>query len=118
MAPTTSAAPKVVINYIHGGPIDEEYNFKWKRQRLLQAASVREQVSSIRPRLSSKSLRPINGILTFSSVDSNRVLRQFHNSTQIQTIALVSVHNLPSSRIYFHARIQGKNITNLVDFIY
>ncbi|RVW60128.1 hypothetical protein CK203_092290 [Vitis vinifera] len=101
MAPTTSAAPRVVINYIHGGPIDEEYNSKWKRQRLLQVASVREHVSSIRPGLSSKSLRPINGILTFPPVDSNRVLRQFHNSTQIQTKALVSVHNLPSSSNIF-----------------
>ena len=35
MAPTTSATPRVVINYIHGGPVDEEYNFKRKRQRII-----------------------------------------------------------------------------------
>lgn len=36
----TSAPLRVVINYIHGGPLDEEYNFKQKRQRLLKATSV------------------------------------------------------------------------------
>ena len=29
----TSATPRAIINYINGGPIDEEYNSKWKRQR-------------------------------------------------------------------------------------
>ncbi|RVW73762.1 Transposon Ty3-I Gag-Pol polyprotein [Vitis vinifera] len=45
----TPIAPKAVINYIHGGPLDEEYNSKRKRQKLLRAASVRERVNSIRP---------------------------------------------------------------------
>ena len=40
--PTTSAAPKVIINYINGGSIDEKYNSKQKRQRLLRVVSVRE----------------------------------------------------------------------------
>ena len=46
-APTTSTTPRDVINYIHGGPVDEKYNSKHKRQRLLRVASVRKQVSSI-----------------------------------------------------------------------
>ena len=29
----TSATLRAIINYINGGPIDEEYNSKWKRQR-------------------------------------------------------------------------------------
>ncbi|RVX02293.1 hypothetical protein CK203_028439 [Vitis vinifera] len=33
--PITSATPRVVINCIHGGPVDEEYNFKQKRQRII-----------------------------------------------------------------------------------
>ncbi|KAL6348443.1 hypothetical protein AAG906_005753 [Vitis piasezkii] len=45
--PTTSTTPRVVINYIHGGLVDENYNSKQKRQRLMQAAFVREQVNSI-----------------------------------------------------------------------
>ena len=34
-APSAPIAPRVVINYIHGGPLDEEYDSKRKRQRLL-----------------------------------------------------------------------------------
>ncbi|RVW69852.1 hypothetical protein CK203_060713 [Vitis vinifera] len=46
-APITPTAPKVFINYIHEGPVDEKYNSKRKRQRMLQATFVREQVSFI-----------------------------------------------------------------------
>ena len=50
-APTTSVVPRAVISYIHGGLIDEKYNSKRKRQRLLRAAFVREQVNFVQPRL-------------------------------------------------------------------
>ena len=33
--PVASTAPRVVINYIHNGPINEEYNSKQKRWMLL-----------------------------------------------------------------------------------
>ena len=62
-------APKAVINYIHGGPLDEEYNSKRKRHRLLRAASVREHVNSIRPGLTGGSARPIDGTIIFPPVD-------------------------------------------------
>ena len=38
---TSSTTPRAIINYIHGGPIDERYSFKQKRQRLLCTASIR-----------------------------------------------------------------------------
>ncbi|RVX01437.1 hypothetical protein CK203_017586 [Vitis vinifera] len=50
-APRALAAPKAVINYINGGPSDEEYDSKRKRQKLLRAASVCERINSIRPGL-------------------------------------------------------------------
>ncbi|WJZ84532.1 hypothetical protein VitviT2T_004132 [Vitis vinifera] len=37
--PRAPTAPKAVINYINGGPSDEEYDSKRKRQRLLRVAS-------------------------------------------------------------------------------
>ena len=42
-----STAPKVVINYIHGGPADDRYNFKWKMKRFLCAASIKEWISFV-----------------------------------------------------------------------
>lgn len=38
--PMASTAPKAVISYIHKGPIDEKYNSKSKRQRLLKATPL------------------------------------------------------------------------------
>ena len=58
-------APRAVINYIHGEPLDEEYDSKRKRQRLLRAASVRERVNSIWPVLTGGSVHPIDGTIIF-----------------------------------------------------
>ncbi|KAL6330563.1 hypothetical protein AAG906_040494 [Vitis piasezkii] len=44
---TASTTPRAMINYIHGEPVNEEYNSKQKRQRLLRATSIREQINSI-----------------------------------------------------------------------
>ncbi|RVW14335.1 hypothetical protein CK203_099075 [Vitis vinifera] len=56
--PRVLVAPKAIINYIHGGPLDEEYNSKRKRQRLLRAVSVRERVNSIWPEITGGGPRP------------------------------------------------------------
>ena len=85
--PTTSIAHRAVINYIHGGPLDEEYSSKQKRQRLLRAASVREQVSSIQPGLTSGSTHPIKRVTTFPLVDPNRIL-QPHQDVLILTLGI------------------------------
>ena len=85
--PVASTAPRVVINYIHDGPINEEYNSKQKRWMLLQATFVREQVSSIKPELISRSMRSIDGEITFPLVDSNRIL-QSHRGDLILSLGI------------------------------
>nr|CAN81064.1 hypothetical protein VITISV_000727 [Vitis vinifera] len=62
-APRAPAAPKAVINYINGGPSDEE------------AASVRERINSIRPGLTGGGPRPIDGTIIFPPVDPTRTLQ-------------------------------------------
>ena len=86
-APRASIAPRAVINYIYGGPLDEKYDFKRKRQRLLQAASVHERVNSIRPRLTDGSARPIDGTIIFPSVDPIRIL-QPHQDALILSLGI------------------------------
>ncbi|RVX20873.1 Transposon Ty3-I Gag-Pol polyprotein [Vitis vinifera] len=68
-------APKAVINYINGGPSDEEYDSKRKRQKLLRAASVRERINSIRPGLTRGGPRPTDGTIIFPPVDPTRTLQ-------------------------------------------
>ncbi|XP_010658093.1 uncharacterized protein LOC104881058 [Vitis vinifera] len=78
--PRIPAAPKAVINYIHGGPLDEEYDYKRKRQRLLRAALVHERVNSIRPGIAGGGSRPIDGTIIFPPVDSTRILQPHRNA--------------------------------------
>ena len=73
--PRTPIAPKAIINYIHGGPLDEEYNSKRKRHRLLRDASVRERVNTIRPGVTDGSAQPINGTIVFPPVDPTQILQ-------------------------------------------
>ncbi|KAL6349878.1 hypothetical protein AAG906_001765 [Vitis piasezkii] len=74
---TTSTALRAVIKYIHGWPVDEKYNSKRKRQMLLRAASIREQVS----------MRPIDRVITIHLVDPNQVL-QSHEDALILTLGI------------------------------
>ncbi|RVW35178.1 hypothetical protein CK203_100014 [Vitis vinifera] len=74
-APRAPAAPKAVINYINGGPSDEEYDSRRKRQKLLRAASIRERINSIRPGLTGGGPRPIDGTIIFPPVDPTRTLQ-------------------------------------------
>lgn len=67
--------------------MDKKYNSKWKRQRLLRAASVREHISSIRHSLPNRSIHPIDRIITFSPVDPNRVLEP-HEDALILTLGI------------------------------
>ena len=74
-APRAPAAPKAVINYINGGPSDEEYDSKRKRQKLLRAASVRERVNSIRPGITGRDPYPIDRTIIFPPADPTRILQ-------------------------------------------
>ncbi|RVW48332.1 hypothetical protein CK203_069636 [Vitis vinifera] len=74
-APRAPVAPKAVINYINGGPSDEEYDSRRKRQKLLRAASIRERINSIRPGLTGEGPRPIDGTIIFPPVDPTRTLQ-------------------------------------------
>ena len=89
-APRSSSAPvipRAIINYIHGGPLDKEYNSKRKRQRLLRAATVQEHISSIRSSLADGSAHPIDGAILFPLVDPAQVL-QPHLDTLIMTLGI------------------------------
>ena len=67
--------------------MDDEYSSKRKRQRLLRAVTVREQVSSIRPGLISGSIHPIDATIVFPAVDPAQVL-QPHRDALILTLGV------------------------------
>ncbi|RVW51167.1 hypothetical protein CK203_078079 [Vitis vinifera] len=86
-APRAPAAPKAVINYINGGPSDEEYDSKQKRQKLLRVASVHESINSIRPGITRGGPRPIDGTIIFPPIDTTRIL-QPHRDALIMSLEI------------------------------
>ena len=86
-APTTSTAPRVVINYIHRGHIDEKYNSKRKRKRLFGVASVREWINSIQHNLPDGNMRPVDDTIIFPPINANWVLRP-HEDALILTLGM------------------------------
>lgn len=86
-APTTSVAPRVVINYIHRSPANEKYNSKWKRQRLFCVASLREWISFIQHNFPERSMRPVDSTITSPPINANRVL-QPHEDALILTLGI------------------------------
>lgn len=79
--------PRVVINYIHGDPADEKYNFKRKRQRLLRTASVRKRISFVQHDLPDGKMYPIDDTITFLLINANCVL-QPHEDTLIPILGI------------------------------
>ena len=74
--PRAPTAPvRAVIDYIHGGPLDEEYSSRKKRQRLLRAATVQEHKNSIRSGLASGSIHLVDGSIVFPPIDPTQVLQ-------------------------------------------
>ena len=86
-APASSIAPKAIINYIHGSPIDDKHNFRRKRQRFFRMATVREQISPVQHIFTKGSVHLINNTITFPSTDVNWVL-QSHEDTLILTLGV------------------------------
>ena len=74
-APKAPTVPKDVINYINGGPSDEEYDSRRKRQKLLRVASIRERINSIRLGLTGGGPRLIDGTIIFPPIDPTRTLQ-------------------------------------------
>ena len=85
--PTSSTAPRAIINYIHGGAVNDKHSSKRQRQRLLSTTFVREQVNYVQRSFSKGSVRPIDDIVTFSPVDANQVL-QSHEDALLLTLGI------------------------------
>nr|CAN65215.1 hypothetical protein VITISV_009494 [Vitis vinifera] len=81
------ATPIVVINYIHGDPVDDRHNSKRQRRRLLLMASIRKRINSVQCTFSKESVRLIDDTVTFSSMDSNQVM-QPHEDGLVLTLGV------------------------------
>ena len=72
--------PWLTINYILGGPTDDQYQSKRQKKRLLRAATVCARVNTIHVPDCSRAIQPIDGPISFPSVNPSRVITPHHDA--------------------------------------
>ena len=71
VAPSES---RLAINYILGGPFDNQYQSKRQQKKLLRVATVKAQVNAVHTRGSREGTKLIDGLISFPPVNPNRVI--------------------------------------------
>ena len=71
--------PRLTINYILGGPADDQYQFKSEKKRLLLAATVRAMINTIHAPDSSRAVQSIDDPISFPPINPSRVITLHHN---------------------------------------
>ncbi|KAL6350500.1 hypothetical protein AAG906_019147 [Vitis piasezkii] len=122
-APASPKAPKVIINYIHEGPIDDKHSSRRQRRRLLYATSVRERINSVQHTFVEGSVHPVDNTITFPPINVNRVL-QLHEDALILTLGVsgfdVQMGYSPSNLEnpgHLLSRFNGATTTSLGDVV-
>ena len=75
-----SSEPKPTINFILGGPIDDQYQSKRQRQKMLYAASIRVRINTINTPESSTTLQRIDGLVSFPPIDPTRIITPHYDA--------------------------------------
>ena len=65
---------RLAINYILSGPSDDQYQSKRQQKKLLRATTIKARVNSIHMGSSRAETEPIDGPISFPSVNPNRVI--------------------------------------------
>ena len=68
------------INYILGGPANDQYQSKRQKKRLLRATTVRTQVNTIHVPDSSRAIYPINDPISFPPINPSKVITPHHDA--------------------------------------
>ena len=87
MGPSVSQTPRVIINYIHGGLVDDKYHSQRRRRRLVHAVSIKERVHTIQCTFTDDSVRPIDMPITFSPINSNGIILS-HEGALVLTLVV------------------------------
>ena len=72
--------PRPAKKYILGGPFDDQYQSKRQKKKLLRAATVKARVNAVHTSGSREDTKPINGLISFPSINPNRVIVPHYNT--------------------------------------
>ena len=68
------------INYILGGPSDDQYQSKCQQKKLLRVATIKAQVNAIHTGGSREETKPIDGPISFPLINPNRVIMPHYDA--------------------------------------
>ena len=83
--------PRSTINYILGGPVEDQYQSKNQKKRLLRVATVWARVSTIHIPDSSGPIRPIDDLISFPLINLSRVITPHHDALLL-TLCINNFH--------------------------
>ena len=72
--------PWPTINYILGGPADDQYQAKRQKKRMLHAAILRVRVNTIHVLDNSRAIQPIDDPISFPPINPSRVITPHHDA--------------------------------------
>ena len=72
--------PRPTINYILGGPADDEYQSNRQRKKLPRAATVRARVNTISTPDNSRAIQSVDGPISFPPINPSRVITPHHDA--------------------------------------
>ena len=72
--------PRPTINFILGGPADNQYQSKKQRRRVLQTASVRAKVNTINDQGNVPVVLPVDGPISFPPINPTRVITPHYDA--------------------------------------
>ena len=81
------------INYILGGPFDDQYQSKRQEKNLLRAATVKARVNVVHTRGSQEETRLIDGPISFPPINPNKVIVPHYDALVLTLcISIFDVH--------------------------
>ena len=75
------------INFIPGGPLDNQYQSRKQRRKMIRAASVRARVNTVSTRENTTIAQPIDGPISFPLINPTRVITP-HYDALVLTICI------------------------------
>ena len=72
--------PRLTINFILGGPADNQYQSKKQRRRMLRVASVRARVNTVSDRGDITTVLQVDGPISFPPINPTRVITPHYDA--------------------------------------
>ena len=72
--------PRPTIKFVMGGSIDDQYQSKRQRRKMLRAASIRARVSTISTLESSTTIQPVDGRISFPLINPTQVITPHYDA--------------------------------------